>query len=193
MATATAIKRLVGDHLYLSDVDGTPWATNRYWLAPASRISPLLEKFNVSPTDTGSYDVNGSVRKRSDDSPKVGQMLDIRDYRDLLAPVKVSGHDAYVNVDGEYVALFTRADTGDYVGVVASWLEWLADAPAGYGERYGPARYMAAGSIARVAIVADREIEHGGHIGDDGKFVPVTWETTGPVILAVVMSRRVSD
>ena len=189
--TATEIKRHIGGNnsdLYLAQHDGQMWATNRYWLTRGSTVSPLLEKFNVPADATGQYEVNGTVRKVRDDAPKVAPMLELAQYDKPLARARIADRWAFAaDGMGNYLALFTDPD-GNFKAVRADWLDWLREnsTPHAYGERYSEPRYMLNGS--KVAIVADREVQHGGHIGDDHKMVPVTWENTGPELLAVLMT-----
>lgn len=190
-ATATEIKRHVGKDgtLYLADVDGTPWATNRYWAVPAAALAPLLDKFNVDATQAGTYEVNGSIRKQSDTAPNVGRMLDITEYSEPLTRLRTAAGDAYArSSDGHYLALFTH-DCGGTVAVRADWLDWLSDAtPTTWGQRYGKVTYSMRPQLSGpIAITADREQRHGGHLDANGHYVPETWESAGPVLLAIVM------
>jgi hypothetical protein len=194
--TATEIKRHVGgnySNLYLAEHDGDTWATNRYWLTRSKAVAPLLEKFNVPLDATGTYEVNGSVRKQNDNPPKVRDFLQLSTYDQPLARVKIAGRHAYVpDGAGNYLALFTTPD-GTHKAVRADWLEWLTEAgtPVHYGERHGEPRYMI--SKSALAIIADREVQHGGCKGDDGEWIPLTWESKGPELLAVIMTVKVDS
>lgn len=200
-ATATEIKRhvMTGTKsardvvLCLADLDGTSWATNRYWATRSSKLTALLDKFNVDASSYGTYEVNGSIHKRSDDAPRIGLVVGkASDYTDELTRLRTAAGDAYARSGSDYLALFTTP-AGDVVAVRADWLEWLgSDQPYAYGERYGATRYaMKAGATAgAVAVIADRETRHGGHYDEDRHNVPETWTNEGPVLLAVVMTVR---
>jgi hypothetical protein len=106
------------------------------------------------------------------------------------------GREAFAHdrVNG-YHALFRREHGDAHFGIRADWLEWLSETPQEYSTRYGNVRVMGSEKPSGpVGIVADTEARHGGMYGPDPdrKWIPETWESAGPVLLAVVMPIKVN-
>lgn len=169
--TVSAIKQHItggstrGSDLCVFEHEGVMWATNKYWVTPASRVAPLLEKFNLDPGVPGAYTVNGGIRRNEAAdyvaASKLGRYIDPAQYPVALVPSVVAGKQAYTRSDtGHYRAVYQSAD-GAFLGPVADDLEWLSMAyslPVEKDCRYGDVRYMAAepGEGARVvAVIAD--------------------------------------
>jgi hypothetical protein len=122
--------------LLVNEHDGEMWATNKYFLTRAERVAPLLEQYNLSVAEPGSYEVNGTV-KRADGASygcpaqpaNVGAFIkDLGSFMPAIA-VRIAGLQAYVLPDGPRLGLhaaFLLAD-GTHAGLHADELEWLLD------------------------------------------------------------------
>jgi hypothetical protein len=169
--TVNAIKQHItggstqGSALCIFEHEGTMWATNKYWVTPASRVAPLLEKFNLDPGVRGAYEVNGGIHRseamEAVAAEKLGRYLDPAHYPVALVPSLVAGEQVYTRArTGHYRAVYQAAD-GAFLGPVADDLEWLSmvySLPTEDDCYYGTVRYMAAepGEGARVvAVIAD--------------------------------------
>jgi hypothetical protein len=134
---------------------GLMWATNRYWLTPAVRVNALLDQFNHSTDEPGTYAVNGSVR-RTGDGVKPGSLLgQPEDYPTALASVRFGAEQAYVQPGnrGPWQAVYCTAD-GAMFGLNADDLTWLSDL-TGYGPSMGQpaARALGLGESERFGPV----------------------------------------
>jgi hypothetical protein len=136
--------------LFVGEYDGEMWATDRYWVARAAHVAPLLGQYNLSADVTGAYEVDKTVR------PATGQHHEIpaqppsmdaflsgvaKESYQPAVPVRVAGMQALTRADDRLglVAAYLLAD-GTYAGVYEEELAWLSDtdaAPLPEGYRYG--------------------------------------------------------
>jgi hypothetical protein len=212
----TEIKKHVGGtaqypaKLFLNEHEGVMWASNGYWFTPASRVAPLLERFNLDPGAEGAFAVNGTVR-RADESPwpaVIGKYLDPADYPVALCPVLVAGQQAHVlaaDARGVYLAAYQAVDNGAYLGLNAERLDWLGSIwslPTEEDHYYGEVRYMTSapeGSKNRaVALVADlirRVTPVTFGTGPDGRQTRSGGETEnlGPRVVGVIASAKIGS
>jgi hypothetical protein len=215
----TEIKKQVGGtaqypaSMYLFEHEGAMWAFNGYWVTPASRVAPLLERFNLDASKPGAFEVNGTVRRANGDNagnpviPDMGKHLDPVLYPVALCPVLVAGRQALVlspDTPGAYLAAYQAVDDGSYLGLVATRLEWLDSAYCRLTEEdhyYGPVRYMTTGPTERnraVAIIADlirrvSPVSHG--TGPDGEPTRSGGETEnlGPRVTGIIASVKLGS
>lgn len=197
---------------------GLLWATNRYWLTPAVRVSALLDEYNQPTDEPGTYKVNGSVR-RTGDGVKPGSMLgQPQDYPVDLAPVRFGAEQAYVQPGsrGPWLAVYRTAD-GATFGLRAEDLDWLSDL-TGYGpsmgqpaakalglgesERFGPVMVQGPSPKdsmhpKKVALVAEviRTITPAGYSDERDEsgrqtFIEAVTENLGPRVVGVMMAIR---
>lgn len=186
---------------------GAMWATTGYWLAPVTRVAPLLEKFNLDPAVPGAYEVNGTVRPddaaRGINAAGMARNLDPALYTVALVPVLVAGKQAYTRSDDGrvYCAAYQTAD-GMFLGLEADNLEWLGmtwrnEAPEDC--YHGTVRYLTTepqdGKNRAVALVADlmhrvTPVVHG--TGPDGEPTRSGGETEnlGPRVMGIIASVR---
>lgn len=192
--------------LIVFEHEGSMWATNRYWVTRASRVAPLLEKYNLDPAVPGAYEVNGSVHR--DDAGAyvnaagLAKNLDPALYTVPLVPVLVAGRQAYNRSDGGvYRAVYQTADSM-FLALEADGLEWLAatwsiESPEDC--YHGTVRYLTTepheDKNRAVAIVADlirrlSPVVHG--TGPDGEPTRSGGETEnlGPRVLGIITSAR---
>jgi hypothetical protein len=196
--------------LYVGEHDGEMWATNRYWLTRAERVAPLLEQYNLSASEPGGFEVNGTVRRAtgahqiSPQPPNFDAFM--RSQRDYApgVPVRVAGQQAYTRHErfGLYAA-YILAD-GSYAGLNADTLEWLSDtmtAPLPEQEdgtylRYGDLRvsfHRAAqgGITAMVSAEVIHVIERSRYTdkveGEKQEYVPAVEEACEPRVLGIMM------
>jgi hypothetical protein len=181
------------------------WASNRYWLTPAQRVAPLLERYNLDPSVPGSYQVNGTVRKANGDNegnpvvPRLGRYLDPALYQVAVVPVLVAGAQAYVMPGRSYLAAHQTAD-GEFLGLDADSLAWLSGVTtAGEGLHYGNMRLMAGEPASEmgnrsVALVADliRTVTPSGPDGEGG-WTEAVRETTGVRVIGMIASVKLGS
>jgi hypothetical protein len=215
--TFTAIKAHVGGtatdpaRLYQAEHQGVMWASNGYWVTPAERVAPLLQRFNLNPHAPGAFDVNGTVHLSERSNAEVvlerfgeslPERLDPAAYTVPLTAVMVAGSQAYMRPSdrGSYRAVYQSAD-GAFLALDPGDLEWLN---ATYNITkpedcyYGQVRYLVAGpgiGTRAVGIVADlirrvSPVSHG--TGPDGE--PTTsggeTENLGPRVVGVIGSLK---
>lgn len=192
--------------LHVFEHDGSMWATTGYWVTPASRVAPLLEKYNLDPAVPGAYEVNGSVHR--DDAASyvnaagLAKNLDPALYTAPLVPVMVAGRQAYNRSDGGvYRAVYQTAD-GMFLALEADDLEWLSsvwnfESPEDC--YYGPVRYLTTepheGKNRAVAVIADlvhrlTPVAYG--TSPDGELTRTGGETEnlGSRVLGIIASTR---
>jgi hypothetical protein len=194
--------------LALGEHDGIVWASNRYWLTPAARVAPLLEQFNLSAEQAGSFEVNSTVRKTSDSGPRVGSLIGKpEDYPEQAAPVRHGLYDAHVRLSDRlaWLAVY-QAEGGAMFGLPADDLAWLSDITGlllsrpqafdlGPDDHFGEVAVMCKGgsTSAPVAIVADviRTVQPGSYgTGQDGgaTYTARRTENLGPRVIGLLMS-----
>ncbi len=194
--------------LALGEHDGIMWATNRYWLTPAARVAPLLKQFNLTAEQAGSYEVNSTVRKTSDEGFKPGRLIGkLEEYPEQAVPVRLGLYDAHVRLSDKapWLAVY-RAEGGAVFGLPADDLAWLTDITGmqltrpqafelGPDDHFGEVKVMCKGrsGSAPVAIVADviRTIEPGMYgTGEDGgaTYTASRTENLGLRVIGLLMS-----
>jgi hypothetical protein len=181
--SAAQIKRHIGPSgsmLVLADIDGTMWASNRYWLTRAEPLEPFLRKHSIS--DTGAYIFeNGSVGHASKpDADVLSRFLDLAQYTVPLENVSIDHYDEIYTPGPEgYLQLFRAARTPAtrIVAVLADQLNWLEDtAPPPEDGRVSEMRVATTERVnGPVAIIAEP-------IAPEPED-----ETAQPVLIAVVM------
>jgi hypothetical protein len=205
--------------LALAEIGGTLWASNRYWVTPAARVTALLTEYNL-PADPGLFVVNGTVRVHPDGvnveamTAKTAAILDLAKYTVPAAPVLLGGHAAHVPFGKDWRAVYLTA-SGDHLGLPADDLAWLRDTGyTGYGqamaeligldtrgeqpERLGEVRVLAkpkTDTHTPVLLAADaiRTVKPACYgPGDDG---PQTYhaaetENLGPRVLGCLMAAK---
>lgn len=207
--TASQLERAPAQ-LHLAEHGGMLWATNRYWLTPAVRVAPLLEKFNLDPAVPGSYLVNGSIRSYEHKLPSLGLLMGkLVDYPEPIAPVTIGGRAAYVHAgarDKFMLAAYQTAD-GTAMGLLADAVDWLTDTSAmqltrprafelPLEQHFGAVRVLSKGrGSAPVAFVADviRTIKPGAHGPDEtGRTVwhEAETENLGPRIVGLLQALK---
>lgn len=149
--------------------EGSLWATNAYWVTPALRVAPLLERFNLDTSVPGVYEVNSTVHKSNSATraATMGRHLDPKLYTVPMVPVMVAGEQAYTRTGGGlFLAAYQTAD-GAFMGLAVDDLEWVSNTynlPNEEHHYYGPVRYLTGepGSEAdgeprkrAVAVIAD--------------------------------------
>jgi hypothetical protein len=183
MDTAAAVKKIIGkSDLYLAkDPDETVWATNKYWLVPATRVEPLLSKFNLDANQPGRYEVNGTVRKMSDDAPKMGHLVNLDAYSTTLETVKVDGQPAFIRPNGiDYLAVYAKPD-GTHMLVNQEWLSW------GLGDGNNK-RVVTDGTRIGVIEYDTEKVKDSRY--EDGKYVPAEYAEVNHRLVAVIMPAR---
>jgi hypothetical protein len=188
--------------LYVNEYDGEMWACNRYWLTRAERIAPLLEEYNLSPKEPGSYEVSGKVAHTSDDAPNIGAYIGERTSKTVPGwHVKVFDEPVYtLDYTGRVYALYQAADTEARLDHAE--LEWLMDqrtAPLADGYRYdGPSRvelYLNRhdGNVSATIVADVVHILEPSCYGTDpethqGTYTPAVEEPAGTRVLGVMMA-----
>lgn len=213
-STHTEVKRLViggrkvgkydqAARLFIAEHEGELYATNSYWLAPAAKVAPLLDHFNLASDAAGSFEVNGQVRTLDQEPPNLSSIMPAHLGRELPVVERARVGDegsayAYQRANtGNYLAL-VRGDGGGLVAFNADFLHWLTydgnlrDIPCGYGSRLvGDPIYRQAAIGKPMVISATREKQSGGNNGPDGKWIPATWSDDGELFLGLLMPVRV--
>jgi hypothetical protein len=186
--------------LYTGEHDGEMWATNRYWLTRAERIAPLLEQYNLSAAEPGTFDVNGTVRQAGRQVPNFSAfVLSQKDHAPAI-PVRIAGNQVYTRIDrGVLYAAFLLAD-GTHAGLDAGTLEWLSDtdtAPLPEQEdgtrlRYGDIRVSFdknSHGIPSAVITAEvfHVIERSRWDDEARDYIPAVEEPAEPRVLGMMM------
>ena len=195
--------------LYVGEAGGEMWATNKYWIARASRVAPLLEEYNLSAGEAGAYDVNGKVSRAGRRVPEMEtQIRDVlRDFTTPGTRQMIAGQEAYVlDGQGSLMEVWHLA-TGQTVGLLASEVKWLGSqegAPVPEGHYVSGVRVLfrvGASGMVSAAFVADvaRVIEPARYGKDAGEgtdgmtYVPEVSEPAAPLVLAVAMGFKYGD
>jgi hypothetical protein len=210
----TEIKKHVGGSaqspaaLYLFEHDGAVWASNRYWVTPAPRVAPLLERFNLDSSKPGAFEVNGTVHRANGDNngnpviPDLSRHLDPAAYAVPLVPVMVAGRHAHVpasDARGVYLAVYGTGD-GAFLGLETDTLTWLSAyyaLPTEEGYYYGQPRYVTTepspGKNRSAGIVAD--LMHTTEPGrnEDGTYIPSKAENLGPRVTGIIASVKLGS
>lgn len=182
--TAAQVKRRIGTGmLVLADVEGTVWASNRYWLTRAESLDPFLREHSIS--GPGTYWIeNGSVERTGTEVPDLGKFMDLAQYTVPLRPVQLGGHDEIYAPGREgYFQLFEHADKVEtvIVAVPADQLDWLEDVATLNPERIYSMRLATTERVpGPVVIIAD---PLGPEPGDE----TAGPETAVPELVAVLM------
>jgi hypothetical protein len=192
--------------LYVNEYDGEMWATDRYWLTRASRVAPLLEKFNLPADQPGAYEVNGTVRRATGSEYGIATVPPdlaswVKDQRDYQAGVRVrvAGHPAYVMSGTGTVAAVYALEDGSHAYLQSDDLDWLSelqhdDLPDGY--RYGGVRVLfhrnaQGGIIAMIRADVIRVTERAHYTdkveGQAQEYVPAVEEPAEPRLLGLMM------
>lgn len=202
-------KHVGGTAKYAADLilaeghDGAMWASNRYWLAPAERVAPLLAHYNLPTDKPGAYKVNGTVqRNEGGPVPPVKQWLNPARYTSPLTRVSLAGLPAMVRTDDRSPLLAVyQAPDGAYLGMPPEDLDWLSTLytlAVPEGCYYGMVRYCALPpgdeKNRSVAIIADlirrTPVWHG--TGENGE--PTTrggaTENLGPCVLGMIATTK---
>lgn len=212
MHTHAEIKRLViGDRktsrdtvrLFLAEHDGELYATNSYWLTPATAVRSLLEHNNLPADQPGVYDVNSKLSAQDLEPPKVGALIPNLTDADIIHRSRLNGEGSplFVKPWRVLLALFDRTDDGQTTQVAfdASYLAFIdndgevgAIPCGGYGSRLvGEPIYRQGGPGKPMTVHAKREKKSGGHNGHDGKYVAETWADDGEQFLGLLMPVKV--
>jgi hypothetical protein len=196
--------------LYVGEYADEMWASNRFWMTRAARVAPLLDKFNLSPAEPGSYEVNGSVRPATGQHPEIGTqppaigkvMVNLDEYQPGIR-VRVASHPAYTRDEpgGPLWALYLMAD-GTHAGLMADELDWLSDtqgAPLAEGHHFGEVRvlFRRTSGDNKVMALVKADVTHvisPAHYtdkveGQAQEYVPAVTESAEPCTLALVMGR----
>lgn len=211
-STHAEVKRLViggrkvrageAARLFIAEHDGELYATNSYWLAPAAKVAPLLDHFNLASDTVGSFEVNGQVRTLDLEPPNLSSIMPARLGMDLpeVRPATIgdegSAHAYQRNPAGGYLALM-RAVDGSAVAFNADFLHWLTNdgdlrsMAVGYGSRLGELVYRQGGPNKPMVISATREKQSGGHNREGGGYIPATWSVDGELFLGLLMPVRI--
>lgn len=198
--------------LYVNEWDGEMWATNRYWLTRASRVAPLLEKFNLSAAEPGGYEVNGTVRRATGQErdcspvpPDIARFagsgdLSLKTYKPGIR-VHVAGMPAFVQPDDRspWYAVYQTED-GGHVGLIdeeLTWLSQVSDVTPPDGCRLGSVRVLfkrprTGGVSAMVQAECFRVIEPGRLNDERTGYIPAVEEPAEPVLLALTMAMNFS-
>jgi hypothetical protein len=167
------LKRHVGREarLVLAEIDGTLWASNRYWLVRAAWIQPFLDKYGI--TGPGVYDYDGHAAMPADLATDrafaaLAALAGITAYTTDLEPVSIGKFSRVYAHDGEHY-LELLEDPGEVdpepVAVRADWLYWLEDAPADLDDGHLYEMRLAATERHRpIAIIAQPLTEDEGFI-----------------------------
>jgi len=140
MMKLTDLKRVVGKgtkddpaRLFLTEHDGTLYATNSYWLVKAERVAPLLAHYNLPSNQPGAYNVNGSVEPRDQEPPNVGGLLKGAESWPVLERLHAHGRPVFWPCPtGGYLAafesspFFRKGDGSDEPTPVALNSDYLA-------------------------------------------------------------------
>jgi hypothetical protein len=128
--------------LALCETGGVKWASNRYWVTPAARVTALLAEYNL-PADPGLFVVNGTVRVHPDGvnvekmTERTADLLDLAGYPLAASPVLLGGREAHVPAGTRpacWLAVY-QTTAGDYLGLPADDVAWLTDTGyTGYGQ-----------------------------------------------------------
>jgi hypothetical protein len=188
--------------LYVNEYDGEMWATDRYWLVRASRVAPLLEKFNLPADQPGAYEVNGTVRRATGNEYGIASappdlaawVADQRSYQAGVR-VRVAGHPAYVMTGTDKLAAVYALEDGSHAYLLAEDLAWLSelqydDLPDGY--RYGDVRMLFhrdanGGTIAMIRADMVRVIERSRYDSELRCNIPAIEEPAEPRLLGIMM------
>ncbi len=194
--------------LFVNEHGGEMWATNKSWVTRAERVAPLLDQYNLSAAEPGSYEVNSTVRRANGDNhgipaqvPNVGRVIaDAKDYAPGI-PVRIAGQQAYTRDDGHGLyAAFLLAD-GTHAGLSADELEWLSDtatAPLpgqddGTHLRYSDVRVSfnrnSHGHVCAMVLAGVFRVTKRAHYADEGRgdLVPAVEEACEPRMLGMMM------
>lgn len=184
--------------LVVIEADGAMWASNRYWFTPASRVAPLLEKFNLDPGKPGDYQVNGTVRPHPQPlTPNMGQYLDPDRYPEPLERLRFRGIDVFALSATDQVLAVYEARDGVLIGLPEdnrAWLSMIHSLPTPDGTRYGPVRYMVREGheaiSVEVAFVADliRTVEPAVWSGPVEDRREAVTENLGPRVVGILAS-----
>lgn len=183
-----------------ADAEGVMWASNRYWISPAVRVTPLLTQFNLDPDKPGSYEVNGSIRPGGQLSADCNwtRHLDPVLYTMPVMPVLIAGKmQAYVSTDGGAFRAVYQATDGTVMSLAADQLDWLSSTynlPHPEDSWYGAVRFLVSAKskgARSVAIVADllHRVSPAMHgTGPDGEGTTRGGETEnlGPRVIGIM-------
>jgi hypothetical protein len=138
--------------------DGTLWASNRYWMTPAIRVTALLTHFNQPTGGPGTFQVNGTVTRTGDGVDPDVVLAKSEGCTVPLARALTGNHPAFVRFSDKlpWQAVYRSAE-GFHYGIAADDLDWLTDLTSydgggqaaaaqfglGEGERFGEVRVMA--------------------------------------------------
>lgn len=195
--------------LSISEFDGALWACNRYWITPAAHVALLLEEYNLSAGQPGTFDVTGSVRKISDQGPDLGKIVGKpKDYPEEITPVRLGLYAAHVRPStGQLLAVY-QTENKVMTGLPADALAWLTDLSdmqmsyprpfdLGPDDAFGDVRVMSNGSAGstKVLLVADviRTIKPADYSGPAHLRAEAKTENLGPRMIGLVMSVRVEE
>jgi hypothetical protein len=198
--------------LFVGEYAGEMWATNRYWVTRASRVAPLLGKFNLNPAEPGAYEVNGSVRPATGQEAGIpAQPPSMENFMADMAresyqpgiPVRVAGMPVYTRDEAGLWAMYQLAD-GTHAGLMADELDWLSytsGAPLADDHHFGDVRMLfRRHASGRVSALVQAEVTHviaPAHYTDkvEGQvqeYVPAVTEPAEPCTLALVAGRGYS-
>jgi hypothetical protein len=193
--------------LVLGEHDGILWASNRYWITPAARVAPLLEQYNLSADQPGSFEVNTTVRKVDDRGFQPGRLLGKpEEYPDPASPVLIGGHRAHVRLSDRHPWLAAyQSEDGAAFGLPADDLAWLMDITGmqlsrlqaferGPDDHFGEARVMCKGrcGMAAVAITVDvtrtvTPASYGTAADGGSEYHPAETQNLGPRVIGLLM------
>lgn len=127
--------------LALAETGGVKWASNRYWVTPAARVTELLAEYNLT-ADPGLFVVNGTVRAHPEDvnveamTARTAGLMDQSKYPLAATPVLLGGREAHVPAGtkpASWLAVY-QTTAGDHLGLSADDVAWLtATGYSGYG------------------------------------------------------------
>jgi hypothetical protein len=127
--------------LALAEIGGILWASNRYWVTPAARVTALLAEYNL-PVEPGLSLVNGTVRPHPAGvnveamTEKTADLMDQSKYPLAATPVLLGGRAAHVPAGtkpASWLAVY-QTTAGDHLGLPADDVAWLtATGYSGYG------------------------------------------------------------
>jgi hypothetical protein len=201
--------------LFVNEHDGEMWACNRYFLTRAERVAPLLEQYNLSVSEPGSYEVNGTVRRPNGDNRGVpAQPVNIdRFVKDLgsFTPgiaVRIAGLQAYVLPDGSRLGLhaaFLLAD-GSHAGLHADELAWLSDTLTAPLPDQGDGTHLRYGDVhvsfnrnshgipmAMISAEVFHVLERTRYDNDVRDYIPAVEEPCPPRVLGFMMGMSFGD
>lgn len=188
--------------LYVNEYDGEMWATDRYWLTRASRVAPLLEKFNLPADQPGAYEVNGTVRRATGSEHGIETVPPdlaawVKGQRGYQAGVRVrvGSHPAYVmSAAGNLTAVYALED-GSHAYLQADDLEWLSELQHSElldDHRYGDVHVLfhrdaKGGVIAMIRADVVHVIERSRYDNEARCSIPAVEEPAEPRMLGMMM------